>query len=67
MNLLRLHGKGGIQLFDADVWSEGEAREDYLELSCFNADTKTHEIKFDVLSAYQINLFVKSGSIDGDG
>lgn len=61
MNMLRLQGKGGVQVYDSKIWTEEEARADYLSITGYEPNKPCHTYSFDVLPAQELIDWVRAG------
>ncbi len=60
MTLLRLTGKGGTHIYDSEIWTNEEARQDYMGQTGHDPEG-TNEYAFDALDGRELVKWVQTG------
>jgi hypothetical protein len=60
MGLLKVVGAEGARFYDTKLWTEAEAKQDYVDSTGEEPRTETHEFKFDVCTAPELIDFMGS-------
>lgn len=61
MEILRISGKGGTQIYDAAVWTKEESIEDYTDQTGEIPDPLIHTQVFDAMTGRELISFIRNG------